>query len=95
MDTVEEQLQVIGAEPERLPYNTLQVEIPEVDVSIVCEMDGLKSVFMLNHLVIKSVHNTDQGTEYRKAARAFFDGHDGSVPRDIETFETLIRTKIQ
>lgn len=44
MDSVREQLRTIGAEPERLPYNTFRVEVPEVDVSLVCDMDGLKSV---------------------------------------------------
>lgn len=44
MDSVQKQLQAVGAETERLPYDTLQVEIPEVKVGIICEMDDLKSI---------------------------------------------------
>ena len=49
------------------------------------------TAFMLNHLFIKSVYNSEQGEEYRRAARAFFDAYVENVPWDIEgeTIEEL------
>ena len=46
------------------------------------------AAFMLNHLFIKSVYNDDRGSEYRDAARAFFDAYEEHVAWDIEA-ETI------
>lgn len=49
--------------------------------------------FMLNHLFIKSVYNSERAEEYIDAARLFWNTYDGLVDWDVES-ETVLELAI-